>query len=91
MKIRRTAGLAALLALAGVLAFVPGAQADRASGTWTGDLQLRGNYYWERSTRVVAPSLSAGIVSPDGVRVGGEYLVDSITSASQAAGVLEDV
>ena len=91
MKIQRTARLAALIALAGIAAFIPDAKADRASGSWTGELQLRGNYYWERSTRVVAPSLSGGVVSPDGLRIGGEYLVDSITSASQAAGVLEDV
>ncbi len=82
----------ALLALLGVLCSAPrAAQADRASGTWTGDLHLRGNYYWERSTRVLAPSVGVNLESPSGVRMGAEYLVDSITSASQAAGVLEDV
>ncbi|MEM6956583.1 MAG: DUF3570 domain-containing protein [Myxococcota bacterium] len=70
---------------------VSAARADRASGTWTGEFQLRGSYYWERSTRVVAPSSSVQLESPNGVRLGGEYLIDSITSASQAAGVLEDV
>ncbi len=65
--------------------------ADEASGTWTGQLELRGNYYWEQSTRVISPSLDFGMVSPGGVSVHGDYLVDSITSASQAAGVLEDI
>lgn len=67
------------------------AHADESSGTWTGTLELRGNYYWEQSTRVVAPEGGVRLVAPNGVRIGADYLVDSITSASQAAGVLEDV
>ncbi|MAT26926.1 MAG: hypothetical protein CMN29_18575 [Sandaracinus sp.] len=67
------------------------ASADEASGTWTGDVELRGNYYWERSTRVIAPAVSTRLQAPNGLRVNAEYLVDAITSASQAAGVLEDV
>lgn len=84
-----TVGLAACVALAFLGQSV--ASADRASGTWTGQLELRGNYYWEQSTRVVAPSAGFALEAPNGVRVNGEYLLDSITSASQAAGVLEDV
>lgn len=67
------------------------AHADESSGTWTGTLELRGNYYWEQSTRVVAPEGGVRLVAPNGIRLGADYLVDSITSASQAAGVLEDV
>lgn len=67
------------------------AVADEASGTWTGDVELRGNYYWERSTRVVSPELNLNLESPGGARVGAHYLLDSITSASIAAGVLVDV
>ena len=67
------------------------ASADRASGTWTGNIELRGNYYWETSTRVVSPTLGVNLEAPNGVRLHADYLVDSITSASQAAGVIEDV
>lgn len=67
------------------------ARADRASGTWTGAAEARGNYYWERSTRVVSPGFDLSLESPNGARVGAHYLVDSITSASQATGVVEDV
>lgn len=80
-----------LPALMTVLVLLPtGARADGSSGTWTGDIELRGNYYWERSTRVVAPELTANAESPDGVRVHANYLVDTITSASVAAGALTD-
>lgn len=89
-KLRRRSGVLLVLACV-VLSAVPPANADKASGTWTGSLSLRGNYYWERSTRVLAPSAAVNLESPGGVRIGGEYLLDSITSASQAAGVLEDV
>jgi len=67
------------------------AHADKASGTWTGHVDLRGNYYWESSTRVVAPTAGVALEAPNGVRVRAAYLVDSITSASQAAGVIEDI
>ncbi|MDH3728991.1 MAG: hypothetical protein OER77_15780, partial [Myxococcales bacterium] len=60
------------------------------TGTWTGDVQLRGNYYWDRSTRVVAPEIIAQLEAPQGSRLRVDYLVDSITSASIAAGALED-
>ncbi|MBZ0119822.1 MAG: DUF3570 domain-containing protein [Sandaracinaceae bacterium] len=65
--------------------------ADEASGTWTGELTLRTNYYWETSTRVVAPEVHGTLVSPDGTRIDADYLVDAITSASIAAGVQEDI
>lgn len=66
-------------------------RADEASGTWTGELTLQGNYYWERSTRVMAPELDVRLTSPDGVDVSANYVVDAITSASIAAGVIEDI
>jgi len=65
--------------------------ADEVSGDWSGSVELRGGYYWETSTRVVAPSVHLGLESPNGVRINADYLVDSITSASQAAGTLVDV
>jgi hypothetical protein len=66
------------------------ARADAASGTYTGTISLRGNYWWEKSTRVVAPSAAVTLASPSGVRVEGTYLIDAITSASQATGVSTD-
>lgn len=66
-------------------------RADRSSGTWTGAVEARSNYYWERSTRVVAPVVHAEIDTPGGVRIQGEYLLDLITSASVGAGLISDV
>lgn len=76
-----------------VLATIPTAtgSADEITGTWTGEVSIRGNYYWETSTRVVAPEVGGELVSPNGTSVSATYLVDSITSASQAAGATEDV
>jgi hypothetical protein len=82
------------LLLLGVLSITapasPGA-ADAASGTYTGTLAVRGNYYWERSTRVLAPATALSLDTPSGIRVEGTYLLDAITSASQATGVQSDV
>ena len=66
-------------------------RADESSGRWSGVVEARGNYYWERSTRVIAPTLSAQLDSPGGTRFNATYLVDTITSASQATGVIADV
>ena len=74
-----------------VLALASSAAADETTGTWTGAVELRGNYYWERSTRVYAPAVHGELASPDGVRLSVDYLVDAITSASVAAGVNADV
>jgi hypothetical protein len=66
------------------------AWADRASGTTTGLLELRGDYYWETSTRVLAPSVSLRLDLPNGLSLDAEYVLDSVTSASVAAGALTD-
>ena len=82
-----------LLLVAGVTLFVVHPRhsaADAVTGTWTGDAQLRGNYYWDRSTRVIAPEIIAQVEAPQGSRMRVDYLIDSITSASIAAGALED-
>jgi hypothetical protein len=50
---RRLLGLGLVLVL-GLLAQPGAVDADAASGTYTGSVSLRGNYYWERSTRVIA-------------------------------------
>jgi hypothetical protein len=57
---------------------------------WSAAVELRGNYYWETSTRVIAPELNAEIEAPNGLRLDAHYLVDAITSASIAAGTLID-
>ena len=81
----------AALAFALMHAFPERVAADAASGTYTGSASLRGNYYFERSTRVVAPSAALMLATPSGVRVEATYLLDAITSASQATGVQSDV
>ncbi len=69
-----------------------GARADDDSARrYHGSVGIRGNYYWERSTRVVAPSVNAALITPVGVRAEATYLLDAITSASQATGVQSDV
>lgn len=82
---RRLMGLLAFSLLAATPAW-----ADRASGTTTGSVDLRGNYYWETSTRVVAPSAALHLELPSGLNLDGEYVLDSVTSASVAAGALVD-
>jgi len=67
------------------------AHADEVTGIWDGVVSLRGNYYWERSTRVTAPAISAKLVSPEGVRYSADYLLDAISSASLATGVADDI
>jgi hypothetical protein len=73
------------------LVIAPTAVADEASGTFTGSIEARGSYYWEPSTRIVAPTLIANVQTPSGTSFGAVYLVDTITSASIAAGALADV
>ena len=60
-------------------------QADEVDGEWSGRVSLLGNYYWETSTRVTAPELNVQLTSPNGTDLSANYLVDTITSASQAA------
>lgn len=68
----------------GIAAWASLANADESSGTWTGSLEGRGNYYWERSTRVIVPAVKVQVASPNGLRIGAGYLLDAITSASIA-------
>jgi len=76
-----------VLALCVLLSDLSGAVADGVRG----EVGARGNYYFEPSTRVVAPAFNASLVTPSGVRIDGTYLLDAITSASQATGVQSDV
>ncbi len=59
----------------------PRADAER------GRMTLYGNYYRERSTRVIQPGVMVTVQAPDErFVVGAGYLLDAITSASIAAG-----
>lgn len=89
LSLRVTSALSALIV--SVVVFAHAARADETTGTWTGAVSVQGNYYWETSTRVIAPELRIELSSPDGTDIHAEYLVDSITSASIAAGVVEDI
>jgi hypothetical protein len=51
---------------------------------------LRGNYYRDRNTRVIQPTVEIAKETTSGTVVGAHYLLDAITSASAAAGVLGD-
>ena len=68
-----------LLALAGTL--VP-----RAAARAENEVTIRGAYYREPSTRVIQPVVEIAKDLPDGFDVRAHYLVDTITSASAAAG-----
>ncbi|HKU41996.1 MAG TPA: DUF3570 domain-containing protein [Polyangiales bacterium] len=58
--------------------------ADDVSGTFTGDFEARGNYYLERSTRVMMPAARLQIYTPNGIKVRASYVLDVISSASIA-------
>lgn len=72
------AALAALVAALVVL--VP------AVARGEGAIGLRSGYYKERSTRVIQPMIDARLETDAGGTITGHVLVDSITSASPAAG-----
>jgi hypothetical protein len=74
--------------LAGVVSLAP--LAAHAQEDWSGEVEVRGNYYWERSTLVIAPQATVEVEAPNGVRLHGDYLVDTITSASLGAGAVTD-
>ena len=66
------------------------ALAQNNSGSWGGSIEGRGNYFWERSTRVIVPEVKATVTAPDGTNVGVGYLLDAISSASISAGAGND-
>ena len=53
-------------------------------------ITLRGNYWRDRNTRVVQPAIDIAKQLPTGTQLSAHYLLDAITSASVAAGVLRD-
>ncbi|MCS6915053.1 MAG: DUF3570 domain-containing protein [Myxococcota bacterium] len=55
-----------------------------------GELIVRGNYWRDRNTRVLNPTIDVRRELPSGMSVGAHYVLDAITSASVAAGVTAD-
>ena len=51
---------------------------------------LRGNYYRDRNTSILQPEIDFSKEIPSGTVFGAHYLLDSITSASVAAGAVRD-
>ncbi len=78
--------LLSLCALVAVASSVCAPAVSRADN----EVILRGNYWRDRNTRVLAPEIAFSKELPSGTIVGGDYLLDAITSASAAAGVLSD-
>lgn len=73
-----------LIALVG-LALVLTAATARAD-----EVVLRGNYWRDRNTRVLQPEAELTKELPSGTVIGAHYLLDTITSASVAAGATLD-
>ncbi len=72
--------------LAALLVLLSSAHAAADMDTIT----LRGNYWRDRNTRVVQPSIDLSRQMSSGTQLSAHYLLDAITSASVAAGVLRD-
>jgi hypothetical protein len=53
-------------------------------------ITFRGNYWRDRNTRVVQPAVDLRRQLSTGTQISAHYLLDAITSASVAAGVLRD-
>jgi hypothetical protein len=53
-------------------------------------ITVRGAYFREASTRVIQPMMEASKTLPWGMDAGGHFLVDAISSASVAQGVMTD-
>jgi hypothetical protein len=71
--------LKAVLACLAIWLIAPAAWAD-------GEIELRGKYYKERATRVIQPMLDMRVEPIPELEIKGHLVVDSITSASVAAG-----
>ncbi len=54
------------------------------------EIVFRGNYWRDRNTRVIQPEADLQKELPTGTMVGAHYLLDTITSASVAAGAVRD-
>jgi hypothetical protein len=87
-------GILGLVATVSILlgAFYAGiAAAEQLSQNPSGEAVFRGNYWRDRNTRVVNPTVDVRQDLPAGVSLGAHYLLDAITSASIAAGATSDM
>lgn len=88
----RRAGAASLL-LALLLFLLSGAGPARAEDmplNPSGEVAFRGNYWRDRNTRVLNPTVDLRQELPSGVGLQARYMLDAITSASVAAGASSD-
>ena len=65
-------------------------RAEHLSQNPSGEVSFRGNYWRDRNTRVLNPTVDLQQSLDSGITVGGHYVLDAITSASIAAGVTSD-
>lgn len=82
-------------ALSALLLFVSlwagAARAEQIPQNPSGEVSFRGNYWRDRNTRVLNPSVDVRQDLPSGVSLQGHYLLDAITSASVASGAAADM
>lgn len=67
------------------------ARAEHMPQNPTGEVAVRGNYWRDRNTRVLNPTVDVRQELANGVGLGAHYLLDAITSASIAAGAASDM
>lgn len=89
MRLQLATSCAAVLLLFALLA--PPARAEHLSQNPSGEAVFRGNYWRDRNTRILNPTVDVRQDLPNGVRLGAHYLLDAITSASVAAGASSDM
>ena len=91
MRLQLSLLLARAVALWGVLlcAVIP-ARAEHLPQNVSGEAVFRGNYWRDRNTRVINPTVDIRQQTASGFAVTGSYGLDAITSASVAAGATSD-
>lgn len=83
-------GLALVVAAVVVVLGAGPARAEHMSQNPSGELSFRGNYWRDRNTRIINPTVDVRQTLPNDINVNAHYLLDAITSASVAAGVSAD-
>ncbi len=78
------------LVLLGWLCVASGLRAEQMPQNVSGEAAFRGNYWRDRNTRVLNPTVDLRQQTSSGLSVTGAYGLDAITSASVAAGATSD-
>ncbi len=78
------------LTLLGLLCAASGLRAEQMPQNVSGEAAFRGNYWRDRNTRVLNPTVDLRQQTASGLSVTGAYGLDAITSASVAAGATSD-